>query len=569
MINAKYKKTLILGILILFLGAAIAPNISGQEGGQEKIFLLKESATGAPIGEDDFINAYWEFDECTGTTVEDSSGHDYDGTRYGATWVSGYDGCALSFDGVNDYVDLSTHSKKIGINKTDDFIMHFYFKTSSSSPGIIYSETGYKNIPEFRIEVHSNGSLQFKIWTALCGITLFTSEGLNNGAWHETKIYFNGITTDPTVEIFVDDNLDTSITDWLCEIESSDFLAASIGKRASEDTGFFNGIIDEFKFIKFEGGNEQVPPVVSGPQHGEPGEDIEFTFITNDPEEDDIEIKIDWGDGEITEWSGPYESGEEVLKSHSYDDEGTFYIKTRSQDRWHHSSWSQDGYEVKIGNQAPEKPRISGPKYGDPDVEHTYEFVADDFENDQVKYIIEWGDDNSIETDYYPANTTIQLSHSYEDEGDYYITAQAIDDNGKPGLVSDEYWIRIGDEPPRKPDIDGPITGASGTEIDFMFTAMDPENDKVRFNIKWGDGQEIELTDEYDSDESAVISHIWGRSGTFIVQARAKDQFDYWSEWESYQIKIPRYKALSNNFLSILFERFPNLMHIIEYVIGL
>jgi len=567
MIKSNYKKTLLLGILILFLGAAIAPNISGYVG-QEKIVPLKESASGFPIGEDDYINAYWKFDECSGNTVGDSSSHGYDGTRFGATWVSGYSGCALQFDGIDDYVELSSYSKKIGINKTDDFIIHFYFKTSSSDPGIIYSATGYKNIPEFRLQVHSNGSLQFKAWTALCGISLFTTEGLNNGAWHEIKIYFNGITTDPTVEIYIDNDLNSQVTDWLCEIESSDFLATAIGKRASDDSGFFEGIIDEFKFIKYPGGNEQVPPEVSGPTHGEPDEDLEFTFITNDPEEDDVEIKIDWGDGEITDWFGPFESGEEVLESHTYDEEGTYYINTRSQDRWHYSSWSHEGYEVKIGNQEPYKPKISGPKYGDPKVEHTYEFIADDFEKDDLKYEVDWDDGEKDETGYYPANTTIQLTHSYEEKGDYYITAIATDEHGKQGEKSNNYWIRIGDEPPRKPDIDGPITGSTGKEIDFEFTAMDPENDKVCFNIKWGDGQEITLTEEYNTGETATISHIWEKSGTFIVQARAKDQFDYWSEWESFQIKIPRYKSVSNNFMNILFERFPNLMNLLRYMVG-
>jgi hypothetical protein len=564
-----YKKIMILGILILFLGAAIAPNISGY-GGKGKIVSTKESATGFPLDEDDFINAYWKFDECSGNTVGDSSGHDYDGTRHGATWTTnGYSGCALDFDGVDDYVDLSSHSNKIGINKTDDFIISFYFKTTSNDPGIIYSSTGYKTIPEFKIELQSNGSLLFKIWTTMCGISICTSGNHNDGSWHEVKIIFNGITTDPTVEIYIDNNLDTSVTDWLCEIESGDFLDTAIGKRASDETGHFDGIIDEFKFIKYAGGNEQVSPEISGPDHGDPGSEIEYTFITNDPEEDDIEIKIDWGDGEITDWLGTYESGEEVKISHSYDAEGTYYIKAKSQDRWHYSGWSIEGYEVKIGNQAPDKPEISGPKYGDPDVEHTYEFVASDFEDDQIKYLIDWDDGNEIETDYYPASTPIERTHSYEEKGDYNITAQAIDEHGKPGLVSDNYWIRIGDEPPRKPDIDGPINGKPGTEIQFDFTAIDPENDKVSFNIKWGDGEEIKETAEYDSGESATFTHEWEISGTYIVEARAKDQFDYWSNWESYQIKIPRYKAMSNSFMELLFERFPNLFNVLRFVIGL
>jgi len=49
---------------------------------------------------------YWKFDEGSGTTANDSSGYGNNGTLYnGPTWTSGKVGGALSFDGVNDYVD--------------------------------------------------------------------------------------------------------------------------------------------------------------------------------------------------------------------------------------------------------------------------------------------------------------------------------------------------------------------------------------------------------------------------------------------------------------------------------
>ena len=42
------------------------------------------------------------FDEGSGTVTKDASGHGNDGTVYGATWVDGKYGKALSFDGMND-----------------------------------------------------------------------------------------------------------------------------------------------------------------------------------------------------------------------------------------------------------------------------------------------------------------------------------------------------------------------------------------------------------------------------------------------------------------------------------
>ncbi len=50
--------------------------------------------------------AYWRFEEGSGDTVHDSSGHANHGTRHGASWVEGISGAALSFDGLGDYVDI-------------------------------------------------------------------------------------------------------------------------------------------------------------------------------------------------------------------------------------------------------------------------------------------------------------------------------------------------------------------------------------------------------------------------------------------------------------------------------
>ncbi len=50
---------------------------------------------------------YWKFDEGSGTMVRDSSGNKYHGTLVnGPMWVQGKIGKALSFDGVDDYVNI-------------------------------------------------------------------------------------------------------------------------------------------------------------------------------------------------------------------------------------------------------------------------------------------------------------------------------------------------------------------------------------------------------------------------------------------------------------------------------
>ena len=222
-----FKKVLIIGIIIVFFSASFTSSISGS--GDKNIYKIDNKESVDFSLNNDFINAFWKFNECSGNIVADSSIHDYDGERYGATWTTGgQSGCALIFDGIDDYVNLTSHSEGLGFNKTDDLIISFHFKSTSGNGGIIYSSTGIQNIPEFKIELLTNGSILFKVWTSLCGISLCTGGGFNNGQWHFVEIYFNGITTNPTIEIYINETLKASITDWLCDIESSDFLKTNI-----------------------------------------------------------------------------------------------------------------------------------------------------------------------------------------------------------------------------------------------------------------------------------------------------------------------------------------------------
>ncbi|MHC4228037.1 MAG: LamG-like jellyroll fold domain-containing protein, partial [Planctomycetota bacterium] len=69
--------------------------------GQVLSFQIKPDI---PVTDPDLI-CWWQLDEGQGTTVLDWSGHGHDGTFSGEPqWVDGYDGGALKFDGVDDYV---------------------------------------------------------------------------------------------------------------------------------------------------------------------------------------------------------------------------------------------------------------------------------------------------------------------------------------------------------------------------------------------------------------------------------------------------------------------------------
>ena len=77
-----------------------------------RIFLLAALILVVFVGFSDNSSAetvaYWQFDEGEGNTTTDSSENDNTGTlQYDTKWVSGTNGNALEFDGVDDYVEIA------------------------------------------------------------------------------------------------------------------------------------------------------------------------------------------------------------------------------------------------------------------------------------------------------------------------------------------------------------------------------------------------------------------------------------------------------------------------------
>ncbi len=81
-------------------------------------------------------------------------------------------------------------------------------------------------------------------------------------------------------------------------------------------------------------------PEIDGPTNGDAGTVYDYSFITTDPEGDDVLYTIDWGDG-TEETIGPYESGEEAIASHTWSSAATFTIGAKAEDSYgEESEWN-------------------------------------------------------------------------------------------------------------------------------------------------------------------------------------------------------------------------------------
>jgi hypothetical protein len=74
------------------------------------------------------------------------------------------------------------------------------------------------------------------------------------------------------------------------------------------------------------------PGAPTGPDTGVIGHEYSFSAVTTDPETDQVFYMFDWGDGTTSDWVGPYNSGAPGTAAYTWDDAGTYEVKTKAKD---------------------------------------------------------------------------------------------------------------------------------------------------------------------------------------------------------------------------------------------
>jgi len=170
--------------------------------------------------------ACWKFDEGDGTRAMDSTGSNVGKLYYGASWVPGVAGSALSFDGIDDYVlvphddslNTTTMSFELWVKPRVVDPSYLLFKYSRSKG---YFVTEYSNGWGFYLNgsiALSDSGVETGVWTHLAG----THDGSS------LRIYVNGVNegTNSKPNLPNDDN-----RQWLT-------IGGGSGSR-------FDGVIDE------------------------------------------------------------------------------------------------------------------------------------------------------------------------------------------------------------------------------------------------------------------------------------------------------------------------------------
>jgi hypothetical protein len=129
-----------------------------------------------------------------------------------------------------------------------------------------------------------------------------------------------------------------------------------------------------------------------------------------------------------------------VTNDQSRSPENSVDIKANA-DLIHEYSGYTSGNYIYIGwvyvpsdqGEPPGAPLIGGPDGGKAGTEYDFTFAADDPDVNDVKYHINWGDEESEVTDFYPSGDPATVPHTYAEEGIYTITAYAEDSDGMIG----------------------------------------------------------------------------------------------------------------------------------------
>jgi hypothetical protein len=151
-----------------------------------------------------------------------------------------------------------------------------------------------------------------------------------------------------------------------------------------------------------------------------------------------------------------------------------------------------------------------------------------------VKYIFDWGDGTTSETNFVPSGTSASASHSWVSPRSYYIRAHAIDSQGTISGWSGTKTVRIyANNPPATPSApSGPSSGYIGAAHRFTALSTDPNRENVRYTFDWGDGS-ISETTFMKSGSKASAAHTWSAVGTYLVRARATDSRGASSAWSN------------------------------------
>ena len=245
-----------------------------------------------------------------------------------------------------------------------------------------------------------------------------------------------------------------------------------------------------------------VPSQPSGAEEAIVGESNNYTTITTDPDNDQVQYGWTWdNDNIVDEWTPNIPSGVEVSTPHIWTTRGISNIRVKARDN--HAAESDFSNSLKV----------------------------------RIAILGDVNDDGTVNEDDIPAFVTALNGESYfydkYPEGAWFAA-----DINRDGYVDfydidpfNELLAYATNNQPEQPTVpDGPNEGEVNEELTYSTNTTDPDNNQVYYRWDWGD----EISDwlgPYNSGVTVEADHQWDTLGTYKIKVQAKDIYDNESEW--------------------------------------
>jgi ELWxxDGT repeat protein len=280
---------------------------------------------------------------------------------------------------------------------------------------------------------------------------------------------------------------------------------------------------------------EEVVTLVSidGPSEGDLLTLYDFTISGESNHDHDLQYSVEWGEGQVTDWTDFGSGVTSVQLSHAWSSPGSHGIQFGVRCAQHDiQDWQE--HQISIADERIVDVSISGPSISLIDDPKEFTVAGRSTADHVVEFSVDWGDGNTSEFQTIDQQTdTATISHTWSTTGEKTVTltVRCYEHSDVSESVQTEITITETEPDPETIEglsIDGPAAGQVGQELEFTVSASSSEGHDLVYSVDWGDSFPAVWLPIDNGTDTATTTHTWSEVGdkTVTVTVRCADHTD-------------------------------------------